>query len=147
MLKLDLSSFFGCKQKSLIKPIHPLLSWRNISPFLPSGQHGTFFPFYTLLHIIILIHRPIQTLGDVYETKAYHHWCLVTVIVEEDQNKYSGQVIPSIYLTDLRICINLIHTYFLNKILNSIWIWEPWVPLAVAHNTTQPPWMSNSFCT
>ena len=24
------------------------------------------------------------TRGDVYETTAYHHWCLVTVIVEED---------------------------------------------------------------
>ena len=24
-------------------------------------------------------------IGDIYETEAYHHWCLVTVIVEVDQ--------------------------------------------------------------
>ena len=26
-----------------------------------------------------------QTWGDVYETEAYHHWCLVTVTVLKDQ--------------------------------------------------------------
>ena len=26
-----------------------------------------------------------QRRRDVYEIKAYHHWCLMTVIVEEDE--------------------------------------------------------------
>ena len=40
-----------------------------------------------MLKNITPVNAPLCNLtrGDVYETKAYHHWCLVTVIVEEDQ--------------------------------------------------------------
>ena len=64
-------------------------------------EYGLYVNACTLIQLPLwrnILHRRRR---DVYETKAYHHWCLATVIVEEGQKNTAvsspGAFIPQSY--------------------------------------------------
>ena len=66
----------------LIKNIYQFLS--IVALIAQRCQPDVILVLSKLVHSLIRCSACIDR-EDTYETKAYHHWCLVTVIVEEDQ--------------------------------------------------------------